>query len=650
MRKSIKVVMLLLLFVPFVTKAKTYDYENSANKANNYIFNFKDYREYIIQENMPYDYSESKNRNSLKFKKGGFLSRDEFEITNVYNTSYLATGIEYWTLSQHSNMRNYVVNYTLTDLELDKKTGVRVTQFVKNEAKINGSGTKNDPWYFQNVISINLASKDEERATLSSTKCNNISEGKKSITINMYDGNNTPFDICESPNFRYYSKDSSCKEFIKYDNVRKQYYLSGKFDDNAICYFEFVHRTHKISLEQCNDCEQKTKPTTIYLAYNKEGYFYDDIGRKPISQLENLPSKKGFTFEGYYINKNYIGDPVINKDGEFKSTDMNSDTTLFPYMRAHKYTVNYNCNGGTGTTNPTHHVYATPSSLRETGCKKDGYIFKGWSDTSTGSVKYAEKGKVSTLTEIDNGSVTLYAVWEACKAGTYNNDGDFICEECEAGTYSNAGSSKCTNCPPGKFNTKKGSPKCDDCTPGYYCPGINSIIKCDEGYSSPRGASSKDECLAYRCASGTLTYDDEKGYICVRQSDEEKYKCKCETCKDPYTCEVSQDCGTYSTQTYTYQDSCPQSGTCITKHTVCVNATCSVTRVETNYETCTKWYSCTKTGTRQVYNPAPCYGTCYGDPYECNCQTCYSYSCPSGWSKYKGSNKTLTCYKYATIG
>ena len=62
MRKSIKVVMLLLLFVPFVTKAKTYDYENSANKANNYIFNFKDYREYIIQENLPYDYSESKNR------------------------------------------------------------------------------------------------------------------------------------------------------------------------------------------------------------------------------------------------------------------------------------------------------------------------------------------------------------------------------------------------------------------------------------------------------------------------------------------------------------------------------------------------------------------------------------------------------------
>ena len=44
------------------------------NETN--VFNsdyFKDYREYIIQENMPYDYSESKNRNSLKFKKGGFL-------------------------------------------------------------------------------------------------------------------------------------------------------------------------------------------------------------------------------------------------------------------------------------------------------------------------------------------------------------------------------------------------------------------------------------------------------------------------------------------------------------------------------------------------------------------------------------------------
>ena len=74
----------------------------------------------------------------------------------------------------------------------------------------------------------------------------------------MYDGQNASFDICENPHYRYYSKESSCKEYIKYDNITGEYYLSGKFDDNSICYFEFVHRTHKITLNQCNDCTQKT--------------------------------------------------------------------------------------------------------------------------------------------------------------------------------------------------------------------------------------------------------------------------------------------------------------------------------------------------------------------------------------------------------
>ena len=96
-----------------------------------------------------------------------------------------------------------------------------------------------------------------------------------------------------------------------------------------------------------------------------------------------------------------------------------------------------------------------------------------------------------------------------------------------------------------------------------------------------------------------LTYDEAKGtYICVRNADVNSYKCNCQTCQDPYRCVVSQDCGSYSTQTYTYTDSCPQSGTCISQHTVCVNKSCTVSNVVTNYETCTKWYSCTKTGTK----------------------------------------------------
>ena len=75
-------------------------------------------------------------------KKGGFLSREEFEITNVYGSSYLATGLEYWTLTQHNNEENYVIGYMLGNKKLTDKTDIRATNYVKNETKVAGSGTK----------------------------------------------------------------------------------------------------------------------------------------------------------------------------------------------------------------------------------------------------------------------------------------------------------------------------------------------------------------------------------------------------------------------------------------------------------------------------------------------------------------------------
>lgn len=142
MKKYIKILLfLMLLHILIFTKATT-TYEGGIPKVNQYASKIKDYHDYLVTDNMPYDFENGNVLNTLRFKKGGFLSREEFEITNVYGSSYLATGLEYWTLTQHNNEENYVIGYMLGNKKLTDKTDIRATNYVKNETKVAGSGTK----------------------------------------------------------------------------------------------------------------------------------------------------------------------------------------------------------------------------------------------------------------------------------------------------------------------------------------------------------------------------------------------------------------------------------------------------------------------------------------------------------------------------
>lgn len=71
------------------------------------------------------------------------------------------------------------------------------------------------------------------------------------------------------------------------------------------------------------------------------------------------------------------------------------------------YTITYNANGGTNappTQTKRHGSGITLSSVKP---DHDGYIFQGWSDSATGTVKY-HPGDTYSL----NGNATLYAIWQ----------------------------------------------------------------------------------------------------------------------------------------------------------------------------------------------------------------------------------------------
>lgn len=480
-----KILILVLCFIPVFIDAKTYILEDGIYRANNNIHNYADYNDYIVTDgNIKYNYDNGVNKLHVNFKKGGFLSRYEYEITNVNYNSYLSSGLEYWTLTQHSFDKNYVISFGTSSKDINDKSNVRVTNFVKDKVKIGGSGTRENPWYFIDILNVTVYSSDVSRGKLSLKPCDVTSDDdkKKSIGVQKYEKSDTNFYVCEDYSFRF--RNSTCDDYIKYDSAYGYYVISGDIKDNSICRIDFSYNTYVINLNQCNDCGTKTSPTKVYLAYNKNNFFRDQYGDKTIDALDTIPTKKGYTFQGYYTKSDFSGERVINESGSFVSKNINSNVTLYPYMKANTYTVKYDCNGGVGVSDTSSHTYNQKSNLKNVSCYKEGYTFAGWSTAKDNVAEYTNGAEVNNLTDVNGATVNLYAVWNPCAKGYYNNTEDpnkFSCEKCGVGTYSDAvGSATCKNCP-GDYTSDAGSTAVSNCyidvVDGKYIAEKNSSVQ-----------------------------------------------------------------------------------------------------------------------------------------------------------------------------
>ena len=180
--------------------------------------------------------------------------------------------------------------------------------------------------------------------------------------------------------------------------------------------------------------------TTIYAKFNEISYniIYDFKGaiykngytpiiKRLYSQEITLPNsnqleKEGWTFVGFYDNKEYSGSPitVLNKD-------FAGDYYVYAKWEIKKYNINYQLNNGRfieGYTPQTEHTYNTNTNLpTKDSIFRDGYEFDGWflkSDFSD-----------SAITKISNSivdNVTIYAKWKILTYNiTYNlNGGKFV--------------------------------------------------------------------------------------------------------------------------------------------------------------------------------------------------------------------------------
>ena len=139
---------------------------------------------------------------------------------------------------------------------------------------------------------------------------------------------------------------------------------------------------------------------------NVTGYTYQTGATLPTaSDIE----KKGYTFNGWYENASFTGNPVT----EITSTDYD-DKTFYASWTANKYTILFDANADgkeQGTMPNQDRIYDDGKELPVIGYIYEGRTFNGWATNKDGSgTHYSDKEKAN-LTDIDGATVTLYAQW-----------------------------------------------------------------------------------------------------------------------------------------------------------------------------------------------------------------------------------------------
>lgn len=140
----------------------------------------------------------------------------------------------------------------------------------------------------------------------------------------------------------------------------------------------------------------------------------------------SLPNvqRAGYTFKGWYFgnvlqNWNKVDD--LTKGEQNKLGEAPPEVMFIAKWEAFRFTVTYKANKGSGNMAVSSHLYGDTSKLKKNTFTRTGYNFIGWSELSSGGVKYYNESKASdayyaTVNNIYDGAnktnIDLYAVWE----------------------------------------------------------------------------------------------------------------------------------------------------------------------------------------------------------------------------------------------
>ena len=167
---------------------------------------------------------------------------------------------------------------------------------------------------------------------------------------------------------------------------------------------------------------QLIPPTVTFNANGGTGTMANQIFTSGVAQAlaANAFTRTGYTFQGWATTATGA---VAYTNGQ--SISITSSITLYAVWKANTYTVAFNANGGSGTMANQAFTYDIAQALTANAFTRAGYMFLGWSTTSTATTAtYTNSQSVSNLTATNAATVTLYAVWQTAAKLTNNRLSD----------------------------------------------------------------------------------------------------------------------------------------------------------------------------------------------------------------------------------
>lgn len=179
--------------------------------------------------------------------------------------------------------------------------------------------------------------------------------------------------------------------------------IVGNEVKNRMVFYIVMVLTLVLALGFSNAVSAKTKVKTYKITYVLKGGTNNKKNTKKYKSTKNTklysPKRKGYTFKGWYKDKNYTKRIRKIKKGS------KGNKRIYALWKAVKYKLSYTSNGGVNDYRNTK-KYTCVRSVKLYPATKENYTFVGW---------YKDKKltkKVTKLKKGTRGNIRLYAKWQ----------------------------------------------------------------------------------------------------------------------------------------------------------------------------------------------------------------------------------------------
>lgn len=622
MKKKLLLFICIFLGIFSVKATVKNNYANSINNANKYITSFSDYKLYIDQnETLPYIYNITGFSKNNQFKKSGFISKYELELSIYNNETYLFTGSKYWTNTEVSNnvhivnVRNNNITDLASKIELEE---MKPAQYILQDTLVTGKGTHNEPWMFVKP-EFNITIRAIHGKVNKEVKVNEIIESFDSeynIEADEYYELKSVNDIkCNNKVDINYNNGKLKLSNIRSDLECEVTYRKKIFNVNVKVNNATIgsKESESYEVEALTDKSIEITPTLGYGLVNSNCNYTYDYNNGILTFRE---IKKDITCELFF--------DITKREYEFTEVE---DEYVVPADGT--YTINaYGAQGGGANGGKGGYIEAEVKLNK--GEKlivkvggQNGYNGGGGYKNST----YTSGGGASTIER--NGTKIIIAAGGGAMAEDKTAGGAGGAGSSAGGANVGSGAGLAGTNGGGGTNSIDYKYKCNCQTCGGECTEYNPTYNCN---CSKCGGGCEEYYPTYDCNCSTC------GGGC--KSYASTYDCNCQTCGGQCTAYNP----TYSCNCQTCTGSC--TGYRCTTYSSQPNANCYCGGLSANCCGCTcssyNKYSC---------NCKTCGGGCktYSSKYSCNCQKCGG-GCTSYYPEYDCNCRTCGggCKKYSS--